>query len=394
MGKDVPSRSSEFAHADIAIGLTILAYRHHGLRTDDVRDLVRQLKRNFRREKGMRDRRPSFVRFEGWCKDNSSTLPLDLFRYQDRTQILTLGKCIGQNLDAISYFLSILVFPRTMRFHREKISGSGHELVYMFSTCMGFSGTPSTIIPSDLGHCMFEPGSEGRILDTICRVSSVIDLNEEWNSESLLRHVAKSKEKYRALIDTGALITELSNEQVARKLLDLGLEWCDGVIFLDEFDRKRILVRETNRIMDANQCGVPLERRFVFYDQIHTTGMDIKHTVRATAVITLGKDMVLRDFTQGAYRMRGIGIGQRIHIFVIPEIRAEIVRCCSGEDTGTSISDLMSWLLSRTPLSLSLFLSVSLSLLLSLSSRRSSSIKMFCSFKFWHFWHSLVLSII
>ena len=34
VGKDVPSRSSEFAHPDITISLTILAYRYGGLRRD------------------------------------------------------------------------------------------------------------------------------------------------------------------------------------------------------------------------------------------------------------------------------------------------------------------------------------------------------------------------
>ena len=29
VGKDVPSRSSEFAHPDVIIGLTVLAYRYH-----------------------------------------------------------------------------------------------------------------------------------------------------------------------------------------------------------------------------------------------------------------------------------------------------------------------------------------------------------------------------
>jgi hypothetical protein len=48
--------------------------------------------------------------------------------------------------------------------------------------------------------------------------------------------------------------------------------------------------------------------------------MDIKHVVNATAVITLGKDMVFRDYVQGAYRMRGIGAGQKIHVFIIPEV--------------------------------------------------------------------------
>lgn len=72
--------------------------------------------------------------------------------------------------------------------------------------------------------------------------------------------------------------------------------------------------------------------------------MDIGHTHDAVAVLTLGKDMVLRDFAQGAYRMRGIAAGQvcrcddgvgdvahcslsqRIHLLVIPEVRDLIRR--------------------------------------------------------------------
>jgi len=143
----------------------------------------------------------------------------------------------------------------------------------------------------------------------------------KWQVETVLSNIAKSESpRYHALIDTGALITGYNNEQVARKLLELGLTWCDGIVFLDMDDRKKVLVRATGRIVAADQCGIPLERRFAFYDQIHTTGMDIKHVVNATAVITLGKDMVFRDFAQGAYRMRGIGAGQCIHVLVIPEV--------------------------------------------------------------------------
>eukprot|EP01047_Picozoa_sp_COSAG01_P053819 COSAG01_NODE_5810_length_4020_cov_2.216526_2_plen_1030_part_00 len=35
MGKDVPTRASEFSHPDVVIGLTILAYRYEGMRTSD-----------------------------------------------------------------------------------------------------------------------------------------------------------------------------------------------------------------------------------------------------------------------------------------------------------------------------------------------------------------------
>ncbi len=76
-------------------------------------------------------------------------------------------------------------------------------------------------------------------------------------------------------------------------MLDRGLKWAEGVVFLDEDDKQQVLVRATGRVVSSDQCGVPLERRFAFYDQIHTTGMDIKHVVNATAVLTLGKDMVI-----------------------------------------------------------------------------------------------------
>ena len=70
-----------------------------------------------------------------------------------------------------------------------------------------------------------------------------------------------------------------------------------------------ILVKATG-VLKLSQCGIAVEKRFAFYDQIHTTGMDIKHALNARAALTLGKDMTFRD-AQGAFRMRGIGEGRR-----------------------------------------------------------------------------------
>lgn len=44
VGKDVPSRSSEFAHPDIIIGLTVLAYRYEGLRWSDFVEIISTLR--------------------------------------------------------------------------------------------------------------------------------------------------------------------------------------------------------------------------------------------------------------------------------------------------------------------------------------------------------------
>lgn len=66
--------------------------------------------------------------------------------------------------------------------------------------------------------------------------------------------------------------------------------------------------------------------------------MDIRQAVDARAALTLGKDMVFRDFAQGAFRMRGIGKGQTIHIMVIPEVQDLIAKHVSIGATGRANS--------------------------------------------------------
>jgi hypothetical protein len=69
---------------------------------------------------------------------------------------------------------------------------------------------------------------------------------------------------------------------------------------------------------------------------VHTTGMDIKQAVDACAALTLGKDMVFRDYALGAFRMRGIGMGQTITLLVVPEIADRIdTQVSIGAGRGT-----------------------------------------------------------
>ena len=119
----------------------------------------------------------------------------------------------------------------------------------LFKRRVGFSGTPSSLIPADLGNCQYEPGSEARILHTLCSqdICSVKLLrDEEWTPESVLDFVLRERQ-YNALIDTGALITGLSNLEVAQYLLfkkdegGLCQSGVEGVVYLDENDRKMVL---------------------------------------------------------------------------------------------------------------------------------------------------------
>jgi hypothetical protein len=155
-----------------------------------------------------------------------------------------------------------------------KLSAAGQELggEMLFQKRIGFSGTPSDLLPVELGSCGYERCSDGQMIHVLTspHVCSFEVVAEGWSPQSLLESIACSENpRYHALIDTGALITGLTNLQVAQNLLRLGLKWCEGVVFLDEYDRKMVLVRATGRVLKMSQCGVPAEKRFAFYDQVY-----------------------------------------------------------------------------------------------------------------------------
>eukprot|EP00463_Aulacantha_scolymantha_P005243 TRINITY_DN6579_c0_g1_i1.p1 TRINITY_DN6579_c0_g1~~TRINITY_DN6579_c0_g1_i1.p1 ORF type:complete len:266 (+),score=24.56 TRINITY_DN6579_c0_g1_i1:160-957(+) len=66
VGKDVPSRASEFAHPDIVIGLTILAYRYEGLRKTDFLSFLKHLRDMMRLEVGPYNKRRTCKMYAEW----------------------------------------------------------------------------------------------------------------------------------------------------------------------------------------------------------------------------------------------------------------------------------------------------------------------------------------
>ncbi|RMX67281.1 hypothetical protein DD238_002126 [Peronospora effusa] len=339
IGKDVPSRSSEFAHPDVLIGLTILAYRYEGIRVFDLVRIVSQLKQDFSRQLGPRDQRPSCAMFREWIRTSlaalssenqeasGGVLPLPLFQLRDISQVARLHFLVAKLAAVVYYYVRQHVFPSCMNFQKLKISACGHELGSnsLFAKRIGFSGTPSNLLPTDLGECYYEPRSDGSIFESLTNKRIVsIERKVEWTARSLLLDIAHAQPPVHALIDTGSLITGFDNQEVAAFLLGELPTEMEGVVYLDENDRQMILLRDHNAPMPLVQCGLSPNKRFTFYDQVHTTGMDIKQCVNARAVVTLGKDMTFRDYAQGAYRMRGIATGQSICIFLIPEVENRI----------------------------------------------------------------------
>ena len=369
---EVPSRSSEFAHPEVLIGLTVLAYRYEGLREEDMKKIVRALRDDMNSQAGPFSERAARVLFSEWIDDaklmrarnaeddapDEEIMPLELFQVDDEKQMGALLRTLSTYGPCIVYYLQKMVFSAVMKKQAIKLQASGVDLGgdMLFGTRLGFSGTPSDLLPDSLKPCHYEPGSEAEIVRVLTSPEFVTSEEFKPDVENprdatavLLKHIATARQDngkgYHALIDTGALITGFSNEDVARELLRFGLANLDACVFLDPSDRKMVVDRTGGKPVPLNRCGFKKERRFVFYDQVHTTGMDIKHTLDARAMVTLGKDMTLRDFAQGCYRMRGLGKGQTLHLLIGTDVLEMVHKVSSTDNMPT---DVMAWLLSQS----------------------------------------------
>ena len=366
VGKDRPSPTSEFSHPDVLIGLSLVAYRLNGLRKDDLKELILSTREDMETESGKpfynRKACQKWVRWVtetggrvrgfSWAgisltdvkeRENTawkdfpngpidevlmnSVWPLELVDVRDTEQMTKLFVLLRHSVTATIHFLFTCAFPEALDHTPNVLVASGQELGGdgLFGGRMGFSGTPNDLLPKPMGSCVYDSGCDGRIAATLTSKSVVTGLEilePNWTVLSLLQKVANSPAH--ALIDCGALVTNLTNIQVATILLDSlpGFKF-DAVVFVsDAEDERLVLDRHTRKIIPFAQSGYPRNRCFTFYDQIHTTGIDIEQPLGCTAVLTLGKDSTFRDYAQAAYRMRGLGdVGQqKISLLVAPQI--------------------------------------------------------------------------
>ena len=89
----------------------------------------------------------------------------------------------------------------------------------LFDIRLGFSGTPSDLIPPALGKCQFEPGSEAQILRVLSS-PQYVDFTgpddfsnpedfakvfgDDWSVNELLKWIANHEApRFSTLIDTG-----------------------------------------------------------------------------------------------------------------------------------------------------------------------------------------------
>jgi hypothetical protein len=304
--KDSPAARAEFSHPDTAIILTCLSYYYGGLSDKQLRSCFEEL---FLSDNAQEE-------YQEWTRSNPD-LP-NVFRHLSGVNLSNEAQCsrdlfpfLKFSKSVIDFYMSHLVFPKEMKEFSHKLSSSGWEIGRDKNHPMtGFSGTNDSkyVLPVAVKQCDLpqQLQTNAAVLDCLLRPENTVDASftsdvEILNAEVLLQMAIKSNPPIRVILDVGAQVLELRNEDVAKKWLALvPPSDAQAAIYFDDHNDLYVLSRSglTEPLL-ASPYAKQMDRCLVYLDEAHTRGTDLKMPSDYRAIVTLGPDLTKDRLAQG-----------------------------------------------------------------------------------------------
>ncbi|KAH9061808.1 hypothetical protein EDB83DRAFT_2506594 [Lactarius deliciosus] len=328
--KDVPSLRAEFGHPDVAIVLTCLSYYYGGLTKQQVLqcfDLLAKLDN------------PD-MEYDEWVEFGEG-IPTSLRQVngvntKDETQVdEQLFPLFSRNTRVIDFYLSQVVFPRAAKEFPSKLSTTKSNVT------TGFSGTndnryllPTSITQEDP---VSQLSTNALVLQYLLQpennhyeCTEGVD-GERESAEAFLRRLVRQEPEIRVLLDVGAQMLELHNEELARHWLSLKPH-VSAAIFFDESDHLTVLTQDgTVEPLISSPFNRQLDKCIVYLDDAHTRGTDLKlpegHALQSRSgrrSLKIGYCKEISRPDVGCMRMRQLGKGQSVMFFAPGEVDRRI----------------------------------------------------------------------
>lgn len=310
--KDCPSPRSEFSHPDVVIVLTSLAYYYGGLDEVNFFDTFARL---------LTSDRPD-IEYGDWIAAVAHAIPtsfrqLSGVNIKDRAQCLEkLFPVLRYSKGMIDFFLGNLVFPREMKEFPHKLSASGWNLGKVKKHPLtGFSGTNDSrhLLPLSVQHLDLstQKHTNALVLEYLLRDENsvrILGSRAEFmgsDAENLLRVVQTMSPPTRVILDVGAQILELNNNQVAEKWLQMSDdEHTKAVVFFSNDEELSVLDRRGHvELLNESPFSKQLGDCLIYLDEAHTRGTDLKLPTEYRAAVTLGPHLTKDRLVQGMYHI-------------------------------------------------------------------------------------------
>ncbi|KAJ6635827.1 hypothetical protein Bhyg_14413, partial [Pseudolycoriella hygida] len=340
--KDVAAEMTEFGHPDVAICLTQLSYYYSGLNEAQLHQVFKILE----------SQQNSSEIYEKWIRSVPRELinetiqtytGVNLSDPKQRNELVF--PLFKYNMHVIDYWLSNIVYPREAKTFESKLMCTAWDLVSdnLTRTVSGFSGTndtknilPLPIMQNDLKE----------LEQTNDNVRKILLLPENSGYHALPANVRGlqilielKKKEIPVLLDSGACMLELNNEQLATQWLKLVDETLfDATVYFNSNDV--LMTVDRNGIFTEFDYSVyrnKLDRCLVYLDDVHTRGTDLKFPLGWKACVTLSGEITRDKTVQACMRMRLLGKGHSILFMATFEADIRMREYCGlGNATPTS----------------------------------------------------------
>jgi hypothetical protein len=306
--KDSPALRSEFSHPDVVIVLTCLSYYYGGLDDDDLFTAFEHLTKSDQADN----------EYEEWARD-APDLPVSFrsmigINLKDRYQCTRdIFPHFRKAQAVIDFFLSRIIFPKHMKESPHKLSASGWDIGKTRSNpTTGFSGTNDSkhLLPLTVRHLDLDEQrhTNALVLLHLLQPENTVEImppssgSDYSDASRLLQLVVNLDKPAQVILDVGAQVIELSNIEVAAEWLKMtaSTPHKQAVVFFDESDNLTVCDRAGHvEAFQTSPYAKQLDLCFVFLDEAHTRGTDLKLPQEYRAVVTLGAGLTKDRLVQG-----------------------------------------------------------------------------------------------
>lgn len=354
---DKPSERAEYAQPDTLIFYTIMSYYNRGLTECEMKEALKALLA----VGPVKQKKVYHEWIYSTQLTESEELALDSVAKLDPSNdaLVSLAwSAFKFNMETINFFLSTCVFPlETMQYNAKIAANAFHLAGSETDVVMGFSGTKDTelLLPLQVKQSIANiekvMATDGKMLQLITQSRTILEFSGQ-DVGSIIVQLCVTHHMD-ALIDAGALMAGMSNEEVASKLLEAFADREDGtkgVFYYCNTTGGWMVLGKEGRKWPSGLSPLDAKEAFVFFDESHCRGADMKLSTYAHALLTVGPLFRKDKMMQACGRLRKLGEGQQVTFAVPSEIAKRIRTTIKGglSKDAISVNELLLWVLHNT----------------------------------------------
>jgi hypothetical protein len=285
--------------------LTCLSYYNHGL-TDTQLDTCFELLYKLDN--------PA-LEYQQWVHRNADISihlrQLNGVNLKDREQFSNeLAPAFSRNSAVVDFFLSSVVFPKEAKEFPHKLSTSGWDLAEVKShVTTGFSGTNDNryLLPTSIAQVdpVKQSSTNALVLTYLLQPENNHYLctrganGDTCSAKQFMKLLVNQVPEIRVLLDVGAQMLELQNEELVRYWLELRPD-IDAAVYFNDKDELVILPQHGTPVsFFSSPFAQQLDKCVVYLDDGHTRGTDLKLPRETRAAVTLGPKVTKDRLLQG-----------------------------------------------------------------------------------------------